>query len=284
MVVRSYVRHLGAEVVVVPHATDGRTDLKALRAAALEAGGAGFVGLQSPNFFGCVEDLTAAAAIAKEAGALLAGIVTDPLSLGLLHGPGHHGADLAVGEAHALGTPLQFGGPFLGFLAAREALLRQMPGRLAGEAADAEGRRGYVLTLSTREQHIRREKATSNICTNQGLIALAAAIAMSLLGREGVREVASQCHSKAAYARQRLSSIRGCRARFRAPMFHEFVLDLPADAAQVARELLPRGIIAGLPLGRYFPDLASSLLLCVTEMNTRREIDDLARALEEVLG
>src|SRR5688572_24814200 len=173
-VVRSYVRNLGAEVIVVPHAPDGRTDGKALREAATAGGGASLVALQSPNFFGCIEDLAAAAAVAKEAGALMAGIVTDPISLGVLHGPGHAGTDLAMGEAHALGTCLQSGGPFLGFLSTREALLRQMPGRLAGEARDAAGRRGYVLTLSTREQHIRREKATSNICTNQGLIALAA--------------------------------------------------------------------------------------------------------------
>jgi glycine dehydrogenase subunit 1 len=283
MVVRSYVKHLGVEVVTVPFAADGRTDMRALRAAATEGGGASLVALQSPNFFGCVEDLEAASAVAKEAGGILAGIVTDPISLGLLHGPGHHGADLAVGEAHAFGTPLQFGGPYLGFMAARESLLRQMPGRLAGEARDVDGRRGYVLTLSTREQHIRREKATSNICTNQGLIALAATIFMCLLGRKGMREAAMQCRSKALYARDRLTAIRGVKARFSAPIFHEFVIDLPADPVLVARRLLDHGILAGLPLGRYYPRLSSSMLLCVTELNTREEIDRLAVALEEVI-
>jgi glycine dehydrogenase subunit 1 len=282
MVVRSYVRNLGVEVAVVPHAPDGRTDLQALRGA-VGQGGASLVALQSPNFFGCVEDLSAAAAVARGAGALMAGVVTDPISLGLLHGPGHAGADLAVGEAHALGTPLQFGGPFLGFLAARESLLRQMPGRLAGEARDAAGRKGYVLTLSTREQHIRREKATSNICTNQGLIALAATIYMSLLGREGLREVALQCRSKALYARDRLAAVRGCRARFTAPIFHEFVLDLPVDPVTVSRGLLARGILGGLPLGRYLPALSTSMLFCVTELNTREQIDRLASALEEIV-
>jgi glycine dehydrogenase subunit 1 len=284
MVVRSYVRNLGAEVIVVPHAEDGRTDMRSLREAATAGGGASLVALQSPNFLGCIEDLAAASAVAKEAGALMAGIVTDPISLGVLHGPGHAGADLVVGEAHSLGTPLQFGGPFLGFLATRESLLRQMPGRLAGEARDAAGRRGYVLTLSTREQHIRREKATSNICTNQGLIALAATIYMSLMGKDGMRDVALQCRSKALYARARLSALRGCRARFTAPIFHEFVIDLPADPGAVSRALLSRGILGGLPLGRYLPALSSSMLFCVTEMNTREEIDRLAAALEEILG
>ena len=283
MVVRSYVKHLGAEVVTVPCAEDGRTDLRALETLCKDGGEAGLVALQSPNYFGCVEDLSAASAIAAKAGALMTGIVTDPISLGLLHGPGHHGADLAVGEAHAMGTPLQFGGPFLGFMAARETLLRQLPGRLAGEARDARGRRGYVLTLSTREQHIRREKATSNICTNQGLIALAATICMSLMGREGVREAAMQCRSKAVYARKRLSAIKGCRTPFSAPMFHEFVLEMPRDSVSVSGELLKRGILGGLPLGRFFPRLSSAMLFCVTESNTREQIDQLAASLEEIL-
>src|SRR5262249_32197913 len=180
---------------------------------------------QNPNSLGCLEDLRAIVGLGHDGGALLIVAINEPLSLGLLHGPGHYGADLAVGEAHALGTPLSFGGPFLGFMAAKESLLRQMPGRLVGEAVHAPGRRGYVLTLSTREQHIRREKATSNICTNQGLIATAAAIYMSLMGKEGLREVATQSHSKAVYARDRIASA-GCRPRFTAPFFNEFVVDL----------------------------------------------------------
>ena len=282
-VIRSYVRNLGLEVVGIPMAADGRTDLAEVAAALKADAGACVLALQSPNFFGCVEDLAAAAPLVREAGALLEVVITEPFSLGLLHGPGRFGADMAVGEGHALGAPLLFGGPYLGFMAAREAMLRQMPGRLVGEAHDAEGRRGYVLTLSTREQHIRREKATSNICTNQGLMALAATIGLSLLGNAGLREAAMQCHSKAVWARQRLARIRGCRLPFSAPVFNEFVLELPADAAQVSRELVGRGIVGGLPLGPYAPDLGRGMLLCVTEMNTREEIERLAAALEEIL-
>ncbi len=287
-VVESYVRSLGIRVETIPVAEDGRTDLEALAGAVsgqgAEATGADIVVLQSPNFFGCVEDLAGAAPLAKAAGALFAVVINEPLSLGLLHGPGRFGADIAVGEAHALGTPLHFGGPFLGFMTARKALMRQLPGRLVGEAFDGEGRRGYVLTLSTREQHIRREKATSNICTNQGLIAMAATIYMSLMGRQGMRDVAVQNHSKAVYARERLSTVAGCRPRFDAPFFNEFVMDLPRDAESVSQGLLGRGVMGGLPLGRFEPDMSGSMLFCVTEMNSREEIDRLAGALQEVLS
>jgi len=287
-VVESYVRSLGITVETIPVGADGRTDLDSLRRSVAAGDGANagadIVALQSPNFFGCVEDLAAAAPLAKQAGALFAVVVNEPTSLGLLHGPGHFGADLAVGEAQALGTPLSFGGPFLGFIASRQALMRQLPGRLVGEAYDAHGRRGYTLTLSTREQHIRREKATSNICTNQGLIAMAATIHMSLLGRQGMRDVAVQNHSKATWARERLSALSGCRARFDAPFYNEFVIDLPCDAGKVAADLLGRGIVGGLALGRFFPDMRDSMLFCVTEMNAREEIERLVSALEEVLS
>ncbi|HZI93961.1 MAG TPA: aminomethyl-transferring glycine dehydrogenase subunit GcvPA [Patescibacteria group bacterium] len=284
-VARSYVRNMGIEIIEVPVATDGRTDQSRLRAAVGAGEPPAAVALQNPNFFGCVEDLSATASLTRESGALFEVVINEPLSLGLLHGPGHYGADIALGEAHALGTPLSYGGPFLGFMAARQSLLRQMPGRLVGEAVDAQGRRGYVLTLSTREQHIRREKATSNICTNQALMATAATIYMSLMGRQGMREVALQCHSKAQYARKRLSAVNGCRARFDAPVFNEFVIDMPADAQTVNRRLLDHGIIGGLPLGRYDTregGMHRSMLFCVTEMNSREEIDKLAEALAEV--
>ncbi|HET9480909.1 MAG TPA: glycine dehydrogenase, partial [Candidatus Polarisedimenticolia bacterium] len=237
---------------------------------------------QSPNFHGVIEDLDAAGAVARSAGALLEVVISDPHSLGLLKGPGRFGADLVVGEAHALGMPMSFGGPFLGFMAAKQSHVRQMPGRLVGEARDAQGRRGFVLTLSTREQHIRREKATSNICTNQGLIAMAATIYMSLMGREGMREAALQCHHKASHAARLLSEVPGCRRRFSAPFFHEFVIDLPVDADKTSADLLDRGIIGGLPLGRYDRDMSRSMLFCVTEMNTREEIERLAATLTEV--
>ena len=276
------------EVITIPVGPDGRTDLDRLGSALAAGGGrqVAAVALQNPNFFGCVEPLAAAASLVHGSGALFEVVVNEPVSMGLLHGPGHFGADVALGEAQGLGTPLQFGGPFLGFMATKEALLRQLPGRLVGEAVDEQGRRGYVLTLSTREQHIRREKATSNICTNQGLIATAATIYMSLMGPAGMREVASQCHSKALWAKQKLSGLQGCRARFSAPIFNEFVLDLPADPEKINRELLRRGILGGLPLGRHYPAVASmsnSMLFCVTEMNRRDEIEKLAGALGEVL-
>ncbi len=283
-VVRTYVRNLGLEVVMIPLAPDGRTDTGKLERMIADLEPCA-VAIQSPNFLGCFEDLGAIVRLARARGAMAEVVITDPISMGLVHGPGHHGADVAVGEAQAFGTPLQFGGPFLGFMAAGEKLMRQMPGRLVGEATDSEGRRGYVLTLATREQHIRRERATSNICTNQGLIALAATIAMSLMGREGIREAALQCHSKAVWARGRLSRVRGCRPRFDAPFFHEFVLDLPMEPEAVNRALLERGIIGGLPLGGLLhePDLERSMLFCVTELNTRDEIESLATALEEIL-
>ncbi len=283
-VVRSYVRNLGVEVVTIPIGSDGTTDLAKMRSAISSAGGGVFAAaVQNPNFFGCIEDLSSASALAREGGALLEVVVNEPISLGLLRGPGHHGADVTLGEAHALGTPLQFGGPFLGFMAAKESLARRMPGRLVGEAVDGQGRRGYVLTLATREQHIRREKATSNICTNQGLIALAATIYMCLMGKHGLREAAVQSHSKAVWARQRLAQVKGCRPRFVGRIFNEFVLDLPASPDDVNQELLSRGIIGGLSLGGHHPGMSRSMLLCFTEMNTREEIERLATSLEEIL-
>jgi glycine dehydrogenase subunit 1 len=283
--VRTYTRNLDAHVVTAPFGADGRTDLAAL-GSALDGPCAALV-IQSPNVFGCIEDVEALASAAKRAGALTIAAVTEPVSLGLLRGPGGLGADIVAGEGQSFGVPLSLGGPYLGFLAARESLVRQMPGRIAGEARDAKGRRGYVLTLATREQHIRRERATSNICTNQGLLALAATIHLSLLGRDGLHRLALQNHHKAAYAASRLGALRGCRVLFSAPFFNEFVVELPADPAEVNRALLKRGILGGLPLGRYFPgakpDLSRAMLVCVTEMTTREEIDRLAESLEAAL-
>lgn len=287
-VIRTYVRDLNLALDTVPIAEDGRTDLESLErcldSGSAQDGGIAVVAVQSPNFFGCVEDLGRLVAIAKRTGVLVQVGVAEALSLGLLHGPGHYGADIAVGEGQSLGIPAQFGGPVLGFMAARQSLLRQMPGRLAGAARDAEGRAGYVLTLATREQHIRRGKATSNICTNQGLMSLAATIYMSLMGKEGMREVARQNHSKAVWARERLAAVKGCSARFTAPIFNEFVLDLPGSAEEINRRLLERKIMGGLPLGLYRADLSRSVLFCVTEMNSRCEIECLVRALEEILS
>jgi glycine dehydrogenase subunit 1 len=280
--VRTYTQNLDVEIVVVPFGADGRTDPAALDAA-LEKGAAAVV-VQSPNFLGCIEDVAAASAAAKRREALAICVVTEAVSLGLLRGPGSLGADIVVGEGQSFGVPLSFGGPYLGFIAAREGLTRQLPGRIVGEAKDAEGRRGFVLTLATREQHIRRERATSNICTNQGLLALAATIHLSLLGREGLHALALQNHHKAAYAASRLSSVKGCRLPFSAPFFNEFVVEMQGDPGEVNRALLKRGIVGGLALGRLYGGaerrLDRAMLIAVTEMNTREEIDRLAEAVE----
>ena len=280
--IRTYVRNLDIELVVVPFGQDGRTDPSALAAAM--APGAAAVVVQSPNFLGAIEDVEGASAAAKAAGALTIAVVTEAVSLGFLRGPGALGADIVVGEGQSFGVPLSFGGPYLGFIAARESLTRQLPGRIVGEAKDAEGRRGFVLTLATREQHIRRERATSNICTNQGLLALAATIHLSLLGRDGLHRLALQNHHKASYAATRLASVKGCRLPFKAPFFNEFVVELAADPHEVKRSLLKRGIVGGLALGRLYgpaePRLERCWLVAVTEMNTREEIDRLADALE----
>ncbi len=283
--VRTYTRYLDVEIVRVPHGADGRVDAAAL-AAAME-GPVACVAVQSPNFFGCIEDVAAAAGAAKKAEALTICAVSEPVSLGLLRGPGGLGADIVVGEAQSFGIPLGYGGPYAGFRGAREALSRQMPGRIAGEAIDVDGHRGYVLTLATREQHIRRERATSNICTNQGLMALAVTIHLSLLGRKGLRELALLNHHKARYAAGRLGELRGCRLPFGAPYLNEFVLEVPVDPEELNRALLRKGIVGGLPLRRALPGAPAEAdrrwLLCITEMNTREEIDRLVETVEAAL-
>jgi glycine dehydrogenase subunit 1 len=254
----------------------------ALEAAGPLPGEAALV-VQHPNFFGCLEDLRAAAASAHRAGALLV-VVTDPVNLGLLAPPGAFGADLVVGDGQGLGLPLAYGGPYLGVLAAREALLRRLPGRLVGETVDAEGRRGFVLTLQTREQHIRREKATSNICTDVALCALRATVYCAVLGKEGLRRVGELSTAKAHYAAEALTKVPGVELRFPAPFFKEFTLRLPRDPEEVVRRLLQEKILAGVPLGRFAPAERDCLLVAVTEKRTREEIDRYAQALGRVLG
>ena len=269
-VVHTYLVPGGAEIQLVDYdPKTGRTDLAAL-GKALDAKTA-IVLLGSPNFFGVVEDVKAAAAAAHAAGALVGVAVTEALSLGLLASPGELGADVAFGELQSFGNGLTFGGPGVGFFATREAFLRQLPGRLCGETVDADGRRGFVLTLSTREQHIRRENATSNICTNNGLCALAATIHLALLGKGGLRELALLNWRRARYARERLGG-----SRFSGPAFNEMVVRADAKAVARARE---RGLVPGLPLGRHYPELEGHLLTCVTELHDRAAIDALAAAL-----
>jgi glycine dehydrogenase subunit 1 len=273
-VVRTYLANLEIEVASSVLRADGTTDEAAARRELRNPSSA--LVIQHPNFFGCLEDVEELARAAHDAGAVLIVTMTEPVSLGLLKGPGSQGADIVLGEGHSFGVPLSFGGPYLGFLAARRGFLRSMPGRLVGEARDADGRRGYVLTLSAREQHIRREKATSNICTNEGLCALTAAIFLATLGRRGIRELAIQNHAKAAYARERIGAQRGCRLPHAAPIFNEFVVELPVPAEAAVRALGGRGLIPGLPLSRYSPERERDLLVTVTEMNPRSEIDRLA--------
>jgi glycine dehydrogenase subunit 1 len=236
--------------------------------------------MDNPNFFGVVEDGGPVGEIAEANGALLVASV-DPISLGLLAAPASYGADIVVGEGQAMGTPLSYGGPYLGFMATRRDFIRKLPGRIVGKTVDAEGRTCFCLTLQTREQHIRREKATSNICTNQALIALRAAIYLTWLGREGMRELAELCLSKAVYA-QRALAASGFNLRFDKPFFREFVVDVPGSAAQFVERLAEHKILGGIVLGGLYSDLKSSILLAFTEKRTREDIDNLVRAMTEV--
>ena len=234
---------------------------------------------QHPNFFGCLEEADRLVEAAHAAGAL-AVVVFDPISLGLLRRPADYGADIAVAEGQCLGIPMSFGGPYLGILACRESLLRRIPGRLVGQTTDRQGRRCWVLTLQTREQHIRREKATSNICTNQGLMALVACIYLSVMGKSGLRQVAYLCHQKAHYAADRISKLSGWHVWNQQPFFHEFVVACPLPVREVNNYLLDEhDIIGGYDLGQDYPELENHMLLCCTETNTREEIDALADAL-----
>jgi glycine dehydrogenase subunit 1 len=277
-VVAAYTRNLGVTVDYIPVSETGAIDPRALAVDNQTAA----VVVQSPNFFGCIENLVSIAEAAHRAGALLIVAIGEPLSLGILESPGHCGADIVVGEGQALGIPLSFGGPYLGLFATLEKYVRQMPGRLVGEAYDSHGSRGYVLTLSTREQHIRREKATSNICTNQGLFALMATIYLATMGRRGLQEVARQNLQKSHYAAKRIAGLKGYRLKFSAPFFNEFVVKTPVAASEVAGRLLDKKIVAGLPLEGYYPDMRDSLLICVTETAKREAIDKLVAELGNI--
>lgn len=278
-VVRTYVQHAGIDLEVV--VTDPRTGQTASVDQVLDDKTAAIV-VQSPNFFGCLEDVESIARKAHAAGALLIVAITEPISLGLVKSPGALGADIVVAEGQSFGVPLSFGGPYLGLFATREKYARQIPGRLVGEAYDKEGRRGFVLTLATREQHIRREKATSNICTNEGLIALAATVYLETMGKRGLQEVAHQCAQKTAYAARKISALEGFSLPFTAPRFNEFVVQAPIDAAELLKRLAKEHqITGGLALSRYFADRRNEFLVCVTETNSRSEIDELVDGLSK---
>ncbi|MFC1806146.1 aminomethyl-transferring glycine dehydrogenase subunit GcvPA [Planctomycetota bacterium] len=278
--IRSYTSNLGIELIETPHVR-GLPDRAAIREKLDKQTAAVIV--QNPTFFGCIDDATDIAEMAHEAGALLV-VSVYPISLGLLKTPGAMGADIVTGEGQSLGMPVSFGGPYLGFMASRRKLVRKMPGRIAGRTQDAEGREGFVLTLQAREQHIRREKATSNICTNEALCALTALVYLSLLGKQGLREVAEVCADKAYYAQQRLLELDGVTMKFgKRWYFNEFVVTLPLPADKVIRRLLQRGIAAGFPLVRYWPEMDRDLLIAVTEKRTKKEIDLLVHLLETIL-
>jgi glycine dehydrogenase subunit 1 len=279
---RTYLRNLGLSLEELPAGPDGRVDETALAGSLDETVIA--VATQSPNFLGVVERSDRIAARATEAGAAAVGVLNEPYALGLLRGPGELGCHIAAGDLAPFGSAPSFGGPFLGFLAAQSRYLRGLPGRLAGETVDAEGRRGYVLTLSTREQHIRRGKATSNICTNQGLVALAATIGLCLLGPGGLRHAARLSHTRARQAFEALTALPGVERSFEAPFFNEFALDLPRPAASVHEALAGEGVLAALPLSRWYPDRPSTALFAATELTTDAEIEALARAMRKVLA
>jgi glycine dehydrogenase subunit 1 len=276
-VVRTFARGFELEVVEVPH-NRGVTEPDALREA---AGDAGAVIFQHPNFFGCLEPAPELAAVASEAGALPIAHV-DLMSLGVLEAPGNYGCALAIGEGQSAGNYMSYGGPHYGFLAARDPYIRRLPGRIVGETVDDAGQRGYVLTLQTREQHIRREKATSNITTNQTLLALAGLVHLSLLGPQGLRETGETCMALAAYARQRLEEQHVALLFSEKTTFKEFAVDVGRNAVDVVREARAAGVNPGYPLGRDYAGLENALLVTVTERRTVEEIDRLVGVLAKL--
>ncbi|EQB31767.1 aminomethyl-transferring glycine dehydrogenase subunit GcvPA [Sphingobium ummariense] len=283
-VARTMAKFTGDALVYETPKLEAATDIDALIAAIDKD--TSCVVVQYPDILGRIADLTPLADAAHEAGALLVAVVTEPVALGAIQAPGHMGADIVVGEGQSIGVGLQFGGPYLGLFACKQKYVRQMPGRLCGETFDAAGKRGFVLTLSTREQHIRREKATSNICTNSGLCALAFSIHMTLLGEKGLRELAGLNHAMAVETADRLVQVPGVKL-LNDSFFNEFTLILPKDAREVVRRLADRGVLGGVSLGRLFPDapeIGKGLVVAVTETVTPEDVEAFAKALEEELA
>ncbi|MFZ0638750.1 MAG: aminomethyl-transferring glycine dehydrogenase subunit GcvPA [Candidatus Acidiferrales bacterium] len=278
-VLATYAKHLGIEVEQFGFAANGQADSDAIRGETLNEAAA--IVVQSPNFFGVLERLKPIAERAHAAGALLIDCVTEPVSLGIVRPPEE--ADIVALEAQSFGVPPSYGGPFVGVIATREKFVRQMPGRLAGEALDAEGRRGFCLTLATREQHIRREKATSNICTNEALYALVVTIHLCLLGKEGLRELAAQNLAKARFAQDELKKISGITLPFSDVTFNEFVVEFPRPVKQINEKLLAQKIVGPLPLEKYYPKHERRALVCVTETMPRAEIERFAAVLRQIV-
>lgn len=277
-VIRTYIQAMGMETAGdnAEHHDDGPEALIPLIDESTM-----MVTVQYPDFFGRIYDYTDLIKAAHEKGALVC-VVANPTALVMLKTPGEMGADIVVGEAQPFGIPLWYGGPYLGFFTTKKSYVHKMAGRLVGETVDVRGNRSYVLTLTAREQHIKRERATSNICTNQGLLALACSVYMSTLGKQGLQEVANLCYQKAHYAASELSKIDGFGLCHTEPYFHEFVLCCPKPASEVNQYLLDNGILGGYDLGKDYPDMQNHLLVAVTEMNSKDEIDTLVEILKEM--
>ena len=273
-VAETYLAPTEYEIVELPYLRDGRTDLSLIRTMDDLAA----LAVQSPNFFGVIEDLKEAAQGAHDQGALFITTFTEPLAYGILKSPGSLGSDIVCGEGQSLGIPQSFGGPGLGIFTARMSHVRNMPGRLVGRTLDAEGRQGFVLTLATREQHIRREKATSNICTNNSLCAVAATMYLACLGASGIRDLAQLNHDKAEYLKTNLKK-RGVKIPFESPTFNEFVAELPQHLGNAHERLLEKKIVAGLSLEAFYPELKNHYLFCVTETKSRDDMDLLVKEL-----
>jgi glycine dehydrogenase subunit 1 len=278
-VLATYARNLGLTIEEISFSESGQVDSAALRAKVDDSTAA--VVVQSPNFFGVLEQVPQLAEIAHSKEALLIVGITEAVSLGIVRPPAE--ADVVAMEGQSFGLPPSYGGPFVGVIATKDKFFRQMPGRLAGQTADHDGRRGFCLTLATREQHIRREKATSNICTNQALCALAAAIHLCLLGKEGLRELAEQNLAKVRFASVELEKVPGVRRVFSGPTFNEFAIELPRSVKMVNAGLLKEKIIGPLALGTFYPELTKRGLICVTETTTRAQIEKLAASLRRIL-
>lgn len=274
-VLRTYLEGYKVELVEIPN-TSGLFDEYALKEQ-IEQDTACVI-IQNPNFFGCIEKAEKLENICHTYGALLIACV-NPISLGILKSPGEYNADIAVGEGQPLGIPLNYGGPYLGFFAVQEKHLRKMPGRIVGTTKDVEGKRGFVLTLQAREQHIRREKATSNICTNEGLMALAATVYLSLVGKEGMKEIAYQNVVKSHYLKDKISKLKGYELIFDRPFFNEFVIRCKKDPDKINAVLRKEGFIGGLNLGRFYPKMSDCILICVTETKTKEDMDKFAEVL-----
>lgn len=271
-VVKTYCESRDVEVTVIP-AKDCAADIDALRAALTDSSACVFI--QSPNYYGVIEDMSAIVEAAHAAGAKVI-MSCNPVSLGLLKTPGEYGADIAVGEGQPLGLPMAFGGPYLGFMACRHDMMRKLPGRIVGQTTDHDGNRCFVLTLQAREQHIRREKASSNICSNEALCAMTASVCLAAMGSAGMKKLAETCASHAHYAAEKISEIPGFELRSGRQFFHEFLTECPVDADRLCASLEKRGILPGLPVD-------GGILWCCTEKNSRSQIDDLTQAIKEII-